>query len=238
MPTDNLAIWDALFQTDPRHVKPITGKTYQGSSPKPHYVIFRLTEQFGPAGKGFGWNVLHSGYVDSIPHSDGVEKRHECRIRFWWKDEDGQHSVESEGGTKALYKAKAGYWVDDEDAAKKSLTDAITKAASWIGVAGDIFMGRWDDSKYVEALKEDARQKPDPKPEPKPEQRILTKAEGEAIIESINAREAAAEVTAYINALRAGPMAFAADHPKIIAAANDRIRKLDAFGLPPIKEAV
>ena len=163
MPPDasNTAIWDALYRSDPAHVKPITGKTYRGSSPKPQWVIKRLTEQFGPVGKGFGWNVLNSVYIDSIPHPDGTEKKHEIRIRFWWRDEDGEHSVESSGGTKALYKAGTkggapGYWVDDEDAEKKSLTDAITKAASWLGVAGDIFMGQWDDHKYVAELKAEA----------------------------------------------------------------------------------
>lgn len=37
----------------------------------------------------------------------------------------------------------------DEDAPKKSVTDALVKCASYLGFAGDIFSGRWDDSKYV-----------------------------------------------------------------------------------------
>jgi hypothetical protein len=155
--TANLAIWQSLERTDPKHVKPITGKSYQGNSPKPHYVIWRLTERFGPVGVGFGWNVIREGYVPGIPHQDGAEQLHECHILFWWRDGGERGEVESFGGTKALYKAKQGYWVSDEDAAKKSLTDAITKAASWLGVAGDIFMGRWDDSKYVDGLKAEAR---------------------------------------------------------------------------------
>jgi hypothetical protein len=161
--TDNLAIWNALERTDPKHVKPITGKSYQGNSPRPHWVIWKLTERFGPVGQGFGWDVMSDGYIAGIPHADGTEKLHECRIRFWW-GADARH-VESYGCTKALYKAGTkggapGYWVSDEDAAKKSLTDAITKAASWLGVAGDIFMGRWDDSKYVAELKAEAARPP------------------------------------------------------------------------------
>lgn len=158
----NLSIWNALFRTDPAHVKPITGKTYQGNSPKPQYVIWRLTEQFGPVGCGFGWVVLSERYIDGKPHQDGTEKLHECRIRFWWKADGERCEIESYGCTRALYKAgtkggQSGYWVDDEDAAKKSLTDAIVKAASWLGVAGDIFMGRWDDSKYQQELREEMR---------------------------------------------------------------------------------
>jgi hypothetical protein len=37
----------------------------------------------------------------------------------------------------------------DEDAGKKSVTDGMVKCLSMIGFAGDIFSGRWDDSKYV-----------------------------------------------------------------------------------------
>jgi hypothetical protein len=157
--SDNLATWNALFKTDPAHVKPITGKSYSGNSPKPQYIIMRLTEQFGPVGTGFGWTVVHEAYVDGIPRVDGTEKMHECRIRFWAKSPDC--AVDSYGCTKALYKAKVGpngeggYWLSDEDAAKKSLTDAIVKAASWLGCAGDIFMGRWDDSKYQAELREE-----------------------------------------------------------------------------------
>src|SRR5689334_24281044 len=40
----------------------------------------------------------------------------------------------------------------DEDAGKKSVTDAMVKCMSMIGFAGDIFSGRWDDSKYVEQV--------------------------------------------------------------------------------------
>jgi hypothetical protein len=172
----NLEIWESLERTDPRHVKEITGKPYKGNSPRPHWVIWKLTEKFGPVGRGFGWEVIYDNYVPGIPHDEGHEQLHEVRILFWWRDGGEKCSVESYGATKALYKAgtkgsQTGYWVSDEDAAKKSLTDAITKAASWLGVAADIFMGRWDDSKYVSELKAEssrpARQ-PDEIPLPPP----------------------------------------------------------------------
>ena len=105
MMTYNLAIWNDLERTDPRHVKEITGKTYKGNSPRPHWVIWKLTEKFGPVGKGFGWEVVYDHHEDGIPHEDMAEKTHVCRIRFWWRDGDGEHSVESFGATKALYKA-------------------------------------------------------------------------------------------------------------------------------------
>jgi len=58
----------------------------------------------------------------------------------------------------------------DEDAPKKSLTDAIIKASSQLGIAANIFLGRWDDQKYVQQVnseyrKEDAKQKPSGPPQ-------------------------------------------------------------------------
>jgi hypothetical protein len=54
------------------------------------------------------------------------------------------------------------------------------------------------------------------------QRRQLTKAEGEAIVLGINGRHTAKELDDYMDALRSGPMAFAAAHPKIVAAYDVR----------------
>ena len=66
--------------------------------------------------------------------------------------------VEHIGGTQFSGTRKNGTPFTDEDAPKKSVTDALVKALSMIGFAGDIFMGRYDDSKYVQELRDEARQ--------------------------------------------------------------------------------
>lgn len=137
---DNLQIWNRFTDIDPKFTKPITGKPYKGTSPNPHYVIKCLTEMFGPVGQGFGWEVVAEGFQPM-----GDELLHWCRIRFWHGDGKG---FDAYGQTKAVMKTRNGI-MTDEDAPKKSLTDAITKAAAQIGVASNIFLGRWDDNKYV-----------------------------------------------------------------------------------------
>lgn len=139
---DNLEIWNRFADIDPKFTKPITGRDYGGTSPNPQYVIMCLTEMFGPCGKGFGWSVLAEEFKEM-----GGTYLHWCRIRFWWKDEDGEHSVEEYGQTKAAYVPSKGTMRVDEDAPKKSLTDAIIKGSSHIGVAANIFLGRWDEQK-------------------------------------------------------------------------------------------
>ena len=147
----NLEIWDRFADIDPSYTKPITGKQYKGTSPNPQYVIKCLTEVFGPVGVGFGWDVEREEFTPI-----GDEILHWCRIRFWHTDRANGFS--SYGQTKALMKTRNGF-MTDEDAPKKSLTDAIVKSASHVGIAANIFLGRWDDSKYVDAVREEYRAK-------------------------------------------------------------------------------
>lgn len=151
MSNRNLSIWSANADIDPKHTKPISGKDYKGTSPDPHEIIRMMTKQFGPVGKGFGWNVLES---DFQPLGEGVIL-HWVRINFWWTEDGSRHEFEAFGQTKAAYVAGKGdgrYVRTDEDAPKKSLTDAITKAAAQLGFAANIYLGLFDDNKYVEGL--------------------------------------------------------------------------------------
>lgn len=148
--SDNLSIWNKHADIDPKYTKPITGKPYKGTSPNPHYIIRCMTEMFGPVGVGFGWEVVAEGFQPL-----GDEVLHWCRIRFWHTDPQSP-GFSAYGQTKALMKTKSGLMLD-EDAPKKSLTDAITKAAGQVGVAANIFLGRWDDSRYVEQVNAEYR---------------------------------------------------------------------------------
>jgi len=143
----NLDIWKRYEDIDPSFTKAISGKAYKGTSPNPHYVIKCLTDLFGPVGIGFGWEVLQEDFTPL-----GDEVLHWCRIRFWHTER--QHYYDAYGQTKAVMKTRNGLMVD-EDAPKKSLTDAIIKAASQVGIAANIFLGRWDDQKYVADLKDE-----------------------------------------------------------------------------------
>ncbi len=150
--SNNLSLWTRFENIDPKFTKPITGRDYTGTSPNPQYIIKCLTEMFGPIGKGFGWNVVAEDFTQL-----GDTHLHWCRIRFWWRDAEGQHECEQYGQTKAAYITSKGTHRVDEDAPKKSLTDAIVKAASHLGIAANIFLGRWDDQKYVAEVAKEYR---------------------------------------------------------------------------------
>ena len=147
---DNLALWEAVGKTDPSQVKPITGKPYKGSSPKPYYLIKCATETFGPCGIGWGFKIVSERVEDGAQG----DKVHIAHVLVWYEWEGKRGEVEHVGQTMFAGKNKNGPFTD-EDAPKKSVTDALVKALSMIGFAGDIFMGRYDDSKYVAELRQE-----------------------------------------------------------------------------------
>lgn len=157
--TDNLALWNAVETTPPSQTKPITGKSYQGTSPKPHYLVHKATETFGPCGIGWGFTIED----ERIEEGAGGERMHIARVKVWFKWNGERGEVEHIGGTQFSGTRRNGNPFTDEDAPKKSVTDALVKALSMIGFAGDIFMGRYDDSKYVSDLRDDVRQADKPK---------------------------------------------------------------------------
>lgn len=146
----NLDLWTRYEDIDPKFTKAITGKQYKGTSPNPQYVIRCLTDMFGPVGVGFGWRVVQEAFQPL-----GDETLHWCRIEFWHTDRT--NTYEAYGQTKAAYPKRDGGFMVDEDAPKKSLTDAIIKAASHVGVAAGIFLGRWDDQKHVQEVNAEYR---------------------------------------------------------------------------------
>ena len=151
--SDNMKLWELVERTDPKHVKPITGKSYTGTSPKPYYLIHKATETFGPVGIGWGYSIVSDRIEDG---SDG-DKLHIARVKVWYEWGGKRGEVEHVGATPFSGKRASGKAFIDEDAAKKSVTDALIKALSMIGFAGDIFMGRYDDSKYVNEIADEFR---------------------------------------------------------------------------------
>lgn len=154
----NMALWNSVQTTDPKHTKAITGKSYSGTSPKPYYLVRCATDKFGPIGIGWGFDIVEERIEDGA----GGERLSIARVRVWYMWEGKRGEVEHIGGTTFSGTRSSGKFYSDEDAPKKSVTDALVKALSMIGFAGDIFIGLYDDSKYVNDLKNEAAKPPQP----------------------------------------------------------------------------
>ena len=144
----NLEIWNKLHETDPDYTKPFKRSGgFSGTAQNPTYAIKKMTDTFGVVGKGWGvdkpdFNVQHAGEEIAVYCTVGL-----------WVSVDGERCYSwGVGGDFVLNKNKYGLKADDE-AFKKSYTDAVGNAMKFFGVAADLHLGMFDDSKYVNDLK-------------------------------------------------------------------------------------
>lgn len=158
--TNNMSIWEKVQTTDTRFTKDAKVGGQQITSLNGTAMIMKATEVFGPAGIGFGWNVVEERFDKGAEMfsgegdkriSLGHELNHTIKITFWFVLDGQRGEIEQYGCTQYLYKSKYGTTTDGE-APKKSLTDAIKKALSMLGFSADVFLGMFDDQNYVQQL--------------------------------------------------------------------------------------
>jgi hypothetical protein len=159
--TANSALWRCVEKTDPKYTKGFSrGGGFKGTATNATYLARKATEQFGPCGTGWGINVLDEQIITGAPHlnSDGTviahDLIHKVRARLWYVIDGKRGEVEQFGQTQIVGKNKNGFYTDEE-APKKSLTDAMSKCLSLLGFSADIHLGLYDDNKYVTQLEEE-----------------------------------------------------------------------------------
>jgi hypothetical protein len=152
----NTELWDKLGRTDPKHTKGFSRSGgFKGTAIKPIWSFLRMTEEFGPC--GVGWGINQPSF--QVVPCDG-ETLVYCTVSIWHGTHD--RIVFGVGGDKVATKRQSGATFCDDEAFKKSFTDAITNALKLIGVGADVHMGLFEDSKYVaEMAKEFAEEKDD-----------------------------------------------------------------------------
>ena len=163
----NMRIWDAVSKTDPSHTKKVEyGRKF--TSIDAHWQIKRATETFGPIGEGWGYTVEHSTLTLTPEMILAV-----ADVKIWWAskaEQSGQMAtmgevrvIRSYGPIRAtceMYGPKTKFgkpvvppeFVTDEDAPKKAMTDALTKGLSHLGFSADVFLGLYDDNRYVQKM--------------------------------------------------------------------------------------
>ena len=145
MQNKNMKIWETLSKTNPEFTKPLPG--YGGktlTTIDPMYQIQMMTDLFGPVGLGWKYKVDYK-YIDGLVFA-------EVTIKYFtneWHEYGPVCSVQN--------LSKSNNKLDDE-APKKAMTDAMTKAFSHLGMSADVFLGKFDDSKYVEQMKQEFSQ--------------------------------------------------------------------------------
>jgi hypothetical protein len=148
--TDHMAMWNRLMPTNPKYTKAFDRGGFKGTATNGTYIVQRLTEEFGPCGVGWVFvleeeRIIHGHALKSGDNAQLHIVRGHIRYSI-----DGTYWDTSPqfGQTMLVGENKYGTFTDEE-APKKSITDAISKCAVLLGIAADVHLGLFDDSKYV-----------------------------------------------------------------------------------------
>ena len=139
---DNLKLWDAVCTTDPAHTKKANVKGNKLTSIKPQYQILQATKQWGTYGSTWGFHDIVLSY--ELKDLGLVN----FKANFYYPN--GEFEAIN---TISLWRDGAQTKIDDEFA-KKVETDTLTKCLSKLGFSADVFMGQFDDPRYIESVRQ------------------------------------------------------------------------------------
>ena len=133
---ERMRIWNAVCKTDPRHTKRVNQRG-GFTAIDAQYQIMEATRLFGPIGEGWGYDVGEYQIVGNLII---------VPVTLWHGARETRFGpilgcAEIANGSRS-----------DRDAPKKAITDAITKGLSQLGFNADVFLGLFDDNKYVAEL--------------------------------------------------------------------------------------
>ena len=132
---------DALRQIEAGKLK---GKT----DINPQWRYKAMTEKFGLVGCGWKYEVQKLWTEQGA----GSEKLAFAQVAVFVKDGDKwSEPIVGIGGSR-LVQLEKGAAVSNDEGYKMAVTDAFSTALKMLGVAADIYAGRWDGSKYKESL--------------------------------------------------------------------------------------
>jgi hypothetical protein len=155
--SNNLSLWSEFEKTDPNHTKQFSGKAgFSGTAINGTWILKRLTEKFGPCGRGWKF-VLEDERVEDGHFISDLDraKLHIVRGHLTYCMDGQWYDTSPQFGQTMLVGSNKYGVYTDEEAPKKSITDCISKCAVLLGIGADVHMGLYDDNKYVNALREE-----------------------------------------------------------------------------------
>ena len=136
--SDNLDLWHKVEKTNPKYTKQANVGGNKITSIAPQYQIMNVTEQFGSYGKTWGFKNIELDYT-LVPEFNLIV----FKAIFFYPD--GEFPTIN---SIKMFMDNAKLKIDD-NFAKKLETDTLTKAISKLGFNADIFMGKFDDTRYL-----------------------------------------------------------------------------------------
>lgn len=147
MTKKNMEIWNAVSKTDPSYTKKVNQRG-GFTAIDAQYQIQMATEQFGAVGVGWGYDA-----GSPIITAEGIMF---VPVTLWHGSRENTYGPEL-GGCTLLMGSKP-----DADAGKKATTDALTKLLSRLGFNADVFLGKFDDNRYVQQRSQEVQAQSNP----------------------------------------------------------------------------
>ena len=130
------ALWDLAFETDPNFTKKVPQRG-GFTTINAMWQVQQATRLLGQCGVNWGFDVEYLRPDDELIFAELT----------LWVGKHENHFGPICGCAQLLNKGRT-----DTDAPKKAMTDALTKALSYLGFSADVFLGQFDDNKYVDEL--------------------------------------------------------------------------------------
>lgn len=151
---DNMALWNQVCTTNPDDTKKVSARG-GFTSICAQSQMREATKHFGVFGQT--WWIENEEFT----FLDGGMCLYKARLHI---GKDSGTAINS----STLWTTNG---KPDKDFAKKVTTDALTKALSKMGFNADVFLGLYDDNKYVQEMKE---KHAEPTPEPTAKIKFIT----------------------------------------------------------------
>lgn len=155
---ENMKLWKAVEETDPEFTKAVSfGRKFTSIGAQSQ--IKAATEQFGPF--GYGWGVRNEQYIDkkrdpNDHHNDLLV--YIAELWFVYNEKESSFPIAADIDVWEYVKSRE-TWQLVDDSYKKVRTDALTKGLSYLGFNADVFLGKFDDNKYVQSVKNKFKEK-------------------------------------------------------------------------------
>ena len=141
---DNLKLWESVEKTNPNYTRKANVKGNQITSIAPQYQIKNATEKFGNYGEKWGFRDINIDYT-LVPVNGLI---------FWSATFFYPNGIFPATNSISIWRDGAMTKPDDQFA-KKVETDTLTKCLSKLGFNADIFLGKFDNDRYLEEVKKE-----------------------------------------------------------------------------------
>lgn len=146
MEKQNLSFWESVEKTNPKHTKSVSGSGRKLTAINAQQQLRNATDKWGMYGKTWGLKDVKLSYINNLSNNQILAV---AQSVFFYPD--GCFDIGSSILVQSWVVSKSYNKVDD-DFLKKLETDMTTKALSKLGFNADVFLGRYDDNKYVQQI--------------------------------------------------------------------------------------